>query len=150
RHCQGFRRRRHLGLYSRADAPGIDVCAVHGPHPERLDASFLRLGIGSDRAREHHVHCFCARRRCGSVSQRYDQNPLLFSLVKRVVFFAWGEIYSLFPATNADTYGEKYATTNAGLLYTAKGTAALLVPLAIVLSEGGQWHVVFYLAAAMA
>jgi MFS transporter, OFA family, oxalate/formate antiporter len=66
------------------------------------------------------------------------------------VFFAWGEIYSLFPATNADTYGEKYATTNAGLLYTAKGTAALLAPLTSVLSEGGQWHVVFYLAAAMA
>src|SRR5262249_788859 len=63
RHCQGFRRRRHPGLYSRADAPGIDVCAVDGPHPERLDVSFLRLGIGSDRAREHHVHCFCARRR---------------------------------------------------------------------------------------
>ena len=66
------------------------------------------------------------------------------------MFFAWGEIYSLFPATNADTYGEKYATTNAGLLYTAKGTAALLVPLTSVLSEGGQWHVVFYLAAATA
>jgi OFA family oxalate/formate antiporter-like MFS transporter len=80
----------------------------------------------------------------------YGQNPLLFVLLSALVFFAWGEIYSLFPATNADTYGEKYATTNAGLLYTAKGTAALLVPLTSVLSEGGQWHVVFYLAAAMA
>jgi MFS transporter, OFA family, oxalate/formate antiporter len=80
----------------------------------------------------------------------YGHNPLLFVLLSALVFFAWGEIYSLFPATNADTYGEKYATTNAGLLYTAKRTAALLVPLTSVLSEGGQWHVVFYLAAAMA
>ena len=80
----------------------------------------------------------------------YGQNPLLFVILSAFVFFAWGEIYSLFPATNADTYGEKYATTNAGLLYTAKGTAALLVPLTSVLSEGGQWHVVFYLAAATA
>jgi OFA family oxalate/formate antiporter-like MFS transporter len=78
----------------------------------------------------------------------YGQNPLLFVILSALVFFAWGEIYSLFPATNADTYGEKYATTNAG--YTAKGTAALLVPLTSILSEGGQWHVVFYLAAATA
>ena len=48
------------------------------------------------------------------------------------MFFAWGEIYSLFPATNGDTYGSKYAAANAGLLYTAKGTAALLVPLSSV------------------
>ena len=46
------------------------------------------------------------------------------------MFFAWGEIYSLFPSTCTDTFGSKFATTNAGLLYTAKGTAALLVPIA--------------------
>ena len=46
------------------------------------------------------------------------------------MFFAWGEIYSLFPSTCTDTFGTKFATTNAGLLYTAKGTAALLVPYA--------------------
>jgi OFA family oxalate/formate antiporter-like MFS transporter len=46
------------------------------------------------------------------------------------VFFAWGEIYSLFPATCTDLYGKKFATTNYGMLYTAKGTAALLVPFA--------------------
>jgi OFA family oxalate/formate antiporter-like MFS transporter len=80
----------------------------------------------------------------------YGQDPLLFVILSSLVFFAWGEIYSLFPATNADTYGEKYATTNAGLLYTAKGTAALLVPFSSLLSEGGEWHLVFYLAAGMA
>src|SRR6267142_2681722 len=54
----------------------------------------------------------------------------MFVLVGAVVFFAWGEIYSLFPSTCTDTFGAKFATTNAGLLYTAKGTAALLVPVA--------------------
>src|SRR2546430_10044665 len=44
-------------------------------------------------------------------------------------FFAWGEIYSLFPSTVTDTFGATYATTNTGLMYTAKGTASLLIPL---------------------
>jgi OFA family oxalate/formate antiporter-like MFS transporter len=80
----------------------------------------------------------------------YGQDPVLFVLLSAFVFFAWGEIYSLFPATSADSYGETYATTNAGLLYTAKGTAALLVPFSSILSEGGVWHTVFYLASGMA
>jgi hypothetical protein len=45
--------------------------------------------------------------------------PLLFVLLSGVVFFAWGEIYSLFPATCTDIYGRTFATTNYGLLYTA-------------------------------
>jgi OFA family oxalate/formate antiporter-like MFS transporter len=65
-----------------------------------------------------------------------------------LVFFAWGEIYSLFPATCTDIYGRKFATTNYGILYTAKGTASLLVPLANVLTAAtGSWHAVFYVAA---
>jgi OFA family oxalate/formate antiporter-like MFS transporter len=67
-----------------------------------------------------------------------------------LVFFAWGEIYSLFPSTCTDVYGVKYATTNAGLLYTAKGTASLLVPLGNILAAAtGSWHTVFMAAAAM-
>ena len=67
-----------------------------------------------------------------------------------LVFFAWGEIYSLFPATCADTFGTKYAATNAGLLYTAKGTASLLVPFTSVLTTmTGSWHAVFLAAAAL-
>jgi len=66
------------------------------------------------------------------------------------VFFAWGEIYSLFPSTCADTFGSKYAATNAGLLYTAKGVASLLVPLSSVLaSAAGDWHAVFLIACGM-
>jgi OFA family oxalate/formate antiporter-like MFS transporter len=77
-------------------------------------------------------------------------DPVLFVILSGVVFFAWGEIFSLFPSTCTDAYGVKYATTNAGLLYTAKGTAALLVPLANVLSAAtGSWHPVFAVAALM-
>src|SRR5687767_9362984 len=75
-------------------------------------------------------------------------NPVLFVIMSGLVFFAWGEIYSLFPATCTDIYGRKFATTNYGMLYTAKGTAALLVPLANVLTNAtGSWHAVFYIAA---
>jgi OFA family oxalate/formate antiporter-like MFS transporter len=77
------------------------------------------------------------------------QNPTAFVLLTGLVFFAWGEIYSLFPATCADTYGRKFATGNYGLLYTAKGTASLLVPLTSVMAAEGDWRVVFYAAAVM-
>jgi len=77
------------------------------------------------------------------------RDPVLFVILSGVVFFAWGEIYSLFPSTCTDVYGTKYATTNAGLLYTAKGTASLLVPLANVLAATVGWHAVFIVAAFM-
>lgn len=78
----------------------------------------------------------------------FAANPFLFVILSGLVFFAWGEIYSLFPATCTDIYGRKFATTNYGMLYTAKGTASLLVPLANVLTNAtGSWHAVFYVAA---
>lgn len=73
-------------------------------------------------------------------------DPVAFVILSGLVFFAWGEIYSLFPATCRDTYGGRYAAANAGLLYTAKGTASLLVPLASVLARSGGWQSVFNLA----
>src|SRR5947207_4122727 len=80
----------------------------------------------------------------------FGQDPLMFVILSGLVFFAWGEIYSLFPSTCTDVYGAKYATTNAGLLYTAKGTASLLVPLGNVLAAAtGSWHSVFVVAAVM-
>jgi OFA family oxalate/formate antiporter-like MFS transporter len=76
------------------------------------------------------------------------RNPVAFVVLTGVVFFAWGEIYSLFPATCGDTFGRKFAATNYGLLYTAKGTAALLVPLGSLLREAtGTWLAVLYVAA---
>jgi OFA family oxalate/formate antiporter-like MFS transporter len=77
-------------------------------------------------------------------------HPVWFVILSGVVFFAWGEIYSLFPATCTDMYGRTYATTNYGLLYTAKGTAALLVPLGnILVSATGSWTIVFVIAAVL-
>jgi OFA family oxalate/formate antiporter-like MFS transporter len=78
------------------------------------------------------------------------QDPVLFVVLSGLVFFAWGEIYSLFPSTNADTFGSKFAAANAGLLYTAKGTASLLVPLSSVLTAAtGNWHAAFIVAAVL-
>jgi OFA family oxalate/formate antiporter-like MFS transporter len=77
-------------------------------------------------------------------------DPVWFVVLSGIVFFGWGEIYSLFPSTCVDTFGTKFATTNSGLLYTAKGTAALLVPFSSMLvSATGSWHAVFYVAATM-
>jgi OFA family oxalate/formate antiporter-like MFS transporter len=81
---------------------------------------------------------------------QFGHDPVMFVVLSGLVFFAWGEIYSLFPSTCTDVYGVKYATTNAGLLYTAKGTASLLVPLGNVLAQAtGSWQAVFMVAAAM-
>jgi OFA family oxalate/formate antiporter-like MFS transporter len=75
--------------------------------------------------------------------------PLLFVLCSGLVFFAWGEIYSLFPAICGDLFGRKFATANYGLLYTAKGTASLLVPVGnVVKAATGSWMPIFILAIA--
>ncbi|MCK0198900.1 oxalate/formate MFS antiporter [Ancylobacter sp. 6x-1] len=80
----------------------------------------------------------------------FGSNPVLFVILTGLVFFAWGEIYSLFPAMCGDAFGSKYATTNAGLLYTAKGTAAIIVPFTSILTTmTGSWHAVFISAAAL-
>jgi OFA family oxalate/formate antiporter-like MFS transporter len=75
--------------------------------------------------------------------------PWFFVLFAALIFFTWGEIFSLFPSTCADTFGPKYATVNTSLLYTAKGTSALLVPFANEIREAtGSWFAVFAVAAA--
>ena len=68
-------------------------------------------------------------------------------LLSGAVYFTWGEIYCLFPATCTDSFGARYAATNAGLLYTAKGTAALLVPLTAYIAAKGDWSTVFWAGA---
>ena len=78
----------------------------------------------------------------------FGANPLAFVILTGLVFFAWGEIYSLFPATCGDTFGSKFATTNAGFLYTAKGTASLVVPFAsVMVAQYGNWDLVFAITA---
>ena len=75
------------------------------------------------------------------------RSPILFVLFTALFFCVFGEIYSLFPATAGDTFGSKFAATNAGMLYTAKGVAALLVPLSSLIAAHFGWHAVFYIAA---
>ena len=78
---------------------------------------------------------------------KYGHNPIAFVTFAALVFLCWGEIFSIFPAICADTFGSKFAAGNSGTLYSAKGTAALLVPLASVLSASGGWNLVFIVAA---
>src|SRR5471032_3480173 len=80
---------------------------------------------------------------------KFGHDPIAFMVFAALLFLFWGEIFSIFPAICADTYGVKFAAGNAGTLYTAKGTASLLVPLASVLSAGGNWDRVFVAAAAI-
>jgi MFS transporter, OFA family, oxalate/formate antiporter len=78
-----------------------------------------------------------------SVTGRTPWGLIFFS---GMVFFCWGEIFSLFPAMCTDLFGEKFATTNTSLLYTAKGLAAFLVPLgSVVASTTSSWDAVLYL-----
>lgn len=75
--------------------------------------------------------------------------PILFVLFSGLVYFAWGEIYSLFPALCGDMFGRRYATTNYALLYTAKGVATLMIPIGSYVAEmSGSWTPVFALAVA--
>jgi len=76
--------------------------------------------------------------------------PWGFVLFTGMVFFCWGNIFSLFPSMCTDLFGSKYATTNTAMLYTAKGAAAFLVPLgALVAKERGNWNDVLLLATAI-
>ena len=80
----------------------------------------------------------------------YGSNPWAFIVLSGIVFFAWGEVYSLFSATAGDTFGTKNIGTIYGLLYCAKGVAALLVPFGNLLMEAtGTWASVLYTMAAL-
>jgi OFA family oxalate/formate antiporter-like MFS transporter len=81
---------------------------------------------------------------------QFAYNPILFVLLTAAVFFAWGEITTLVPTTATDTFGAQYATAIAGMLYTSKGVAVLLVPLAsILVQQTGTWKWVFVIASAL-
>src|ERR1017187_12592 len=69
-------------------------------------------------------------------------NPVTFVLVTAVYFGVYGEIFSLFPATQGDTFGSKFAAANAGMLYTAKGAGSLLVPIAAAIAKSRGWPTV--------
>jgi MFS transporter, OFA family, oxalate/formate antiporter len=80
----------------------------------------------------------------------FGHNPWAFLILSGVVFLAWGEVYSLFSATAADTFGTKHVGKIYGVLYCAKGVAALLVPIGNLLMEAtGTWSTVLYAVATM-
>jgi len=72
--------------------------------------------------------------------------PVWFVALSGLCFFAWGEIFSLFPAITGDLFGRKWATTNYGILYTAKGLASVFAgPVAALASaRAGSWIPVFW------
>ena len=78
----------------------------------------------------------------------WRENPYAFALLSGVVFFAWGEIFSLFPSTLTDTFGTKHATTNYGFLYMAQGVGSLLggPVAAMIYASAGSWIPVFSIA----
>ena len=79
-------------------------------------------------------------------------SPTMFTLTLVLTFFTWGEIYSLFPATLGDYFGGRNATSNYGVLYTAKGVASILagVVAALIYDRFGSWDAVFYGSAVLA
>jgi OFA family oxalate/formate antiporter-like MFS transporter len=79
---------------------------------------------------------------------QFIDRPLWFVVLSGFVFFAWGEIYSLFPAAIGDVFGPDYATTNYGIQYTAKGTASIFAGwgAAMLLEATGSWPSVFWVA----
>ena len=72
--------------------------------------------------------------------------PIWFVILSGLCFFAWGEIFSLFPAITADLFGTTWATTNYGVVYTAKGLASILAgPVAAVVAQGRLgWEPIFW------
>jgi oxalate/formate antiporter len=80
----------------------------------------------------------------------FGSNPWAFVFLSGLVFLAWGEVYSLFSATSADAFGTKSIGSIYGVLYCAKGIAALLVPIGNLITEAtGTWATVQFAVAAM-
>jgi MFS transporter, OFA family, oxalate/formate antiporter len=81
---------------------------------------------------------------------RLITHPLWFVLMTGLCFFGWGEIFSLFPSIVGDLYGKKWATTNYGVVYTAKGLASIFAgPVAAMASvKTGSWMGIFWVMVA--
>jgi oxalate/formate antiporter len=78
-------------------------------------------------------------------------DPVAFVVLSGLVFFGWGEIFSLFPSVLTDTFGARHATTNYGFLYIAQGVGSILGgPVAAMIHDAtGGWTAAFAVSAAM-
>ena len=81
-----------------------------------------------------------------------QRSPVWFVTSLVLVYFTWGQIYSLFPATSGDYFGSKHATSNYAVLYTAKGVAAIFGGWigALLAEQSGSWALGFYGSTVMA
>lgn len=81
----------------------------------------------------------------------FIDNPAMFVVLTGLVFFGWGEIFSLFPSTLTDTFGPKFAATNYGFLYIAQGVGSIFggPAAAFLKEETGSWTIVFILVACL-
>jgi oxalate/formate antiporter len=81
----------------------------------------------------------------------FIDRPAMFVVLTGLVFFGWGEIFSLFPSTLTDTFGPKFAATNYGFLYIAQGVGSIFGgPVAALLKQTtGSWTIVFIVVAAL-
>lgn len=120
---------------------------------DRVIHGFTRPFWGwlSDRIGRYNTMAMAFTLEAGAVAllTTFVNHPILFVILSGLSFFAWGEIYSLFPTAIADIFGNKYATTNYGIQYTAKGTASILAgPGAALLmaAAGGSWLPVLWAA----
>jgi OFA family oxalate/formate antiporter-like MFS transporter len=74
-----------------------------------------------------------------------------FAVMLVLVYFTWGEIYSVFPAITADYFGTRHATSNYAVVYTAKGVGSIGGWVgALLFEQFGTWAVPFYGSAVMA
>lgn len=80
------------------------------------------------------------------------RSPTAFVVCLAMVFFTWGEIYSLFPSLSADFFGARYASSNYSFLYSTKGVASILGGglAAVLFEKTGTWNTAFYGSAALA
>jgi OFA family oxalate/formate antiporter-like MFS transporter len=79
-------------------------------------------------------------------------SPVLFIVSCALVFFTWGEVYSLFPSASADFFGTRHASSNYAFIYSAKGVASILGGglAAALFEKTGSWNYGFYVCSGLA
>ena len=133
---------------------GADAGRHAEPARQRRQPHLLGLGVGSARTREHddlHLRAAGALPVPGRHA-RPDAPARWFAFTLVLVYFTWGQIYSLFPSTSGDYFGTQHATSNYAVLYTAKGVASIIGGWvgALLFEQSGSWAMGFYGSAVMA
>ena len=79
-------------------------------------------------------------------------SAIWFAITLVLVYFTWGEIYSLFPSLVGDYFGSRNATSNYAVMYTAKGAASIVGGglAALLFERFGSWSAGFYGSAMLA